>query len=49
MSDDNYFADLIAAETSKLDARLKDRGAARGAGHPSNVVADNENKAKSPQ
>jgi hypothetical protein len=71
MSDHNYFANLIVAETSKLDALrsategtvalLKERRAAliadavsgkinaRGAGHPSDVVADNGNKAKLPQ
>ena len=41
MSDYNYFANLIAAEISKLDTLA--------AGHPSDVVADNENKAQLPQ
>ena len=61
MSDHNYFANLIAAEASKLDTLLKDRRAALladavsgrmgalGAWNPSDVVADNGNKAQLPQ
>jgi hypothetical protein len=43
ISGDNYFANLIAAEKSKLDAWRS------AAGHPSDLVADNGNKAKLPQ